>query len=90
MMNAKFFQIFSQQFSAFSQSASQQGLGRNLKQHFSSWLLRTFQDLNLVTQEEFDIQTKELARAKQKLAELESQLLHIESKLLGQKDNGSV
>lgn len=45
-------------------------LEKNLKASLSAWLAR----LDLVTREEFDVQADALARAREKLAQLEARL----------------
>ena len=53
----------------------------DLKKQLRQSLLSSFAKMDLVTREEFDIQTAVLARTRQKLETLESQLAELESKI---------
>ena len=48
-------------------------------------LAKTFSSLDIVTREQFDIQTKVLARTRQKLEDLEKQLKELENTLKNHK-----
>ncbi len=47
---------------------------KNLKAGLSAWLSK----LDLVTREEFDVQTQVLARTREKLQELETRVAHLQ------------
>lgn len=53
---------------------SLQDLEKDIQQTFKEILNTTFTRMNLVTREEFDIQTKVLARTREKLDTLQSQV----------------
>lgn len=53
---------------------SLQNLESDIQQKFKEVLQATFAKLDLVTREEFDVQTKVLARTREKVELLESQL----------------
>ncbi len=50
----------------------------DLDKHFRELLKSTLAKLNLVTREEFDVQTRVLAKTRAKLEELEKQIAEIE------------
>jgi BMFP domain-containing protein YqiC len=50
----------------------------DLEKHFSQFIKSTLSKLNLVTREEFDVQTKVLAKTRAKLEELEKKLADLE------------
>ena len=54
--------------------------GHDLKQSFIKILQSGFTKLDFVTREEFDVQTKVLARTREKLTALEKQLAELEEK----------
>jgi len=54
---------------------------KNMKASLSAWLSK----LDLVTREEFDVQAQVLARTREKLAELESRLAHLERASTGEQ-----
>ena len=60
----------------------QADLNRNLQAALQSALAR----LDLVTREEFDVQTRVLARSRTKLEQLEKQVAALEVRLLKQQD----
>jgi ubiquinone biosynthesis accessory factor UbiK len=51
-------------------------LERNIKAGLTSWLSK----LDLVTREEFDVQTEVLARTREKLVQLEARLKELEAR----------
>lgn len=55
---------------------------RDVEQNLRATLNSTFAKLNLVTREEFDVQTEVLSRTRAKLKTLEDQVAVLESKLL--------
>src|SRR5437762_10064796 len=52
---------------------------RDIEKNVRAMLASTFARLDLVTREEFDVQTAVLARTREKLAELEAKLAELES-----------
>ncbi len=54
---------------------------KDLQQNFSSILQSYLHKLDLVTREEFDIQTKVLAKTRAKLEQLEQQIAELEKQL---------
>ena len=54
--------------------------GEDIKQSFIKILQTGFTKLDFVTREEFDVQTKVLARTREKLTVLEKQLAELEEK----------
>jgi hypothetical protein len=58
-----------------------QTLRTDLHQNIKIMLQNYFAELNLVTREEFDLQTAVLAKTRAKLAELEKQLADLEAKI---------
>jgi len=59
-------------------------LKKDLGKNFHAVLTKAFGKLDLVTREEFDTQTKVLARSRQKIEALETQVKKLE-KLIGKK-----
>jgi len=53
---------------------------KDLEKNFRGMLSSTFSKLDLVTREEYDVQTRLLARAKEKLAALEARIAQIEKR----------
>lgn len=54
--------------------------GQDIKQSFIKILQSGFSKLDFVTREEFDVQTKVLARTREKLTALEKQFAELEEK----------
>lgn len=63
--------------------ASLQGFEKEIEQKFRDLLMSAFNRMELVTREEFDIQTKVLARTREKLDGLQAQV----ETLLTEKNN---
>jgi len=61
----------------------------DIKKQVRQAMLATFAKMDLVTREEFDIQTAVLARTRQKLETLEAQLAELESKIDAAKINAA-
>ncbi len=59
-----------------------QSLRSDLEKNFRAVLQSTFSKMDLVSREEFDVQTAVLARTREKLASLEDQVAQLEEKLL--------
>jgi BMFP domain-containing protein YqiC len=53
---------------------------KDLEKNFRGMLASAFARLDLVTREEYDVQTQVLARARAKLAELEARLAELEAR----------
>ena len=53
---------------------------KDLEKNFRGMLSSTFSKLDLVTREEYDVQSRLLARAKEKLAALEARIAEIEKR----------
>ncbi len=53
---------------------------KDLEKNFRGMLSSTFSKLDLVTREEYDVQTRLLARAREKLAALEARIAEIEKR----------
>ncbi|MBC8022881.1 MAG: accessory factor UbiK family protein [Burkholderiales bacterium] len=53
---------------------------KDLQRNFRGMLSSTFAKLELVTREEYDVQARLLARAKEKLAALEARVAELESR----------
>ena len=53
---------------------------RDLEKNFRGMLSSTFAKLDLVTREEYDVQVRLLARAKEKLAALEARVAEMEAR----------
>ena len=58
-----------------------QALKKDMEKNFHTILQGTFNKLDLVTREEFDAQTKVLARSRQKIEALEKQIQELEKKI---------
>jgi hypothetical protein len=56
-------------------------LGQDVRHNLSSVLRESLSRMDLVTREEFDVQTKVLARTRQRLEQLEQQLSDLERDL---------
>ena len=69
----QFFQQLNQTFSGA------QAISGELQQHLRSAMMRTFNQLELVPQEEFDIQRAVLMRSREKIDALEKQLAELEA-----------
>lgn len=63
-------------------------LQADLEKNFRATLQAAFARLNLVTREEFDVQTKVLSRTRAKLEALEKEVAELEAKLGAAKSDG--
>ena len=63
-----------------------QSMQADAKKNLQSALQSSLSRMNLVTREEFDIQTGVLARSREKLEQLERQLRDLEQRLADKKD----
>ncbi len=57
-----------------------------IETHFRQFMQKSFEDMSLVTREEFDIQTQILAKTRAKLEKLETLLETIEAKLADKQE----
>lgn len=73
-MNTKFIDELNARIVSFLQQTPVAEVGQNLKVLLSSSLTK----LDLVTREEFDVQTQVLARTREKLASLEARVAELE------------
>ncbi|MDO8412528.1 MAG: accessory factor UbiK family protein [Gallionellaceae bacterium] len=75
MFNAKFFDEISAKLSAAMASSPAKDFEKNAR----ALLTQGFAKLDLVTREEFDVQTQLLSRTQQKLATLEARIAALEA-----------
>lgn len=75
MFNAKILDELSAKLSA----AANSGPARDIEKNMRALLVQGFTKLDLVTREEFDVQTQVLARTREKLAELEAHVAELEA-----------
>ena len=64
-------------------------LRSDLERNFLGLLRGTFERMDLVTREEFDVQRKVLERTREKLAALESEISALESRMEKSEESGS-
>ncbi len=81
MLNNKFIEDVSRKVSDLISQTPAADIEKNLK----SLLQSTFAKLDLVTREEFDVQTQVLQNARAQLTELEKKLTELEHKLAGRE-----
>ena len=74
MLNAKIFEELSAKLSA----AANSGPAKDLEKNMRALLAQGFAKLDLVTREEFDVQTQVLARAREQLTALEARISEME------------
>lgn len=77
MMNTQFFEDLSNKIKEMYDASPAEDMERNVH----ALLKGAFTKLELVTREEFDIQTEILRKTRKQLAELEQQLAEIEARL---------
>ena len=75
MLNSKLFEDLSAKLSA----AANSGPARDFEKNARALLTQGFAKLDLVTREEFDVQTQLLARAREQLTELEARVAELET-----------
>jgi len=75
MLNAKVFEDISAKLSAVTES----GPAKDMEKNMRALLTQGFGKLDLVTREEFDIQSQVLARAREQLSVLEKRVAELES-----------
>ena len=76
-MKKNLFEQFEANFNDIFKSSTH-ALGTELHEHLRVAMMRAFERLNLVTQDEFDAQNAVLKRSRQKIDQLEKQVLEIE------------
>lgn len=76
MFNPKFFDEISAKLSELAEKSPAKDIEKNAR----ALLAQGFSKLDLVTREEFDIQTQLLSRTLEKLAELEARVAALENK----------
>jgi ubiquinone biosynthesis accessory factor UbiK len=74
MLNTKLLDDLSARLSAAANSSPAKDIEKNMR----ALLAQGFARLDLVTREEFDVQTQVLARTREKLAELEARVAELE------------
>ncbi|MBV32746.1 MAG: hypothetical protein CMK36_04835 [Porticoccaceae bacterium] len=83
-MKKNLFEQFEAHFNdAFGSSAN--SLGKELHEHLKGAMMRAFERLNVVTQDEFDTQNAVLKRSRQKIDQLEKQVSAIEKSVCDEK-----
>jgi len=75
MLNAKLFEDLSAKLSAAANSSPAKDIEKNVR----ALLTQGFAKLDLVTREEFDVQTQVLARTREKLTALEARVEELEA-----------
>ena len=75
MLNAKIFEDLSARLSEVANSSPAKDIEKNMR----ALLTQGFAKLDLVTREEFDVQTQVLARTREKLNELEARVAELEA-----------
>jgi ubiquinone biosynthesis accessory factor UbiK len=75
MLNAKIFEDISAKLSA----AANSGPAKDIEKNVRVLLTQGFAKLDLVTREEFDVQTQVLARTREKLTALEARVAELEA-----------
>jgi ubiquinone biosynthesis accessory factor UbiK len=75
MLNAKIIEDISSKLSAVANSSPARDVEKNMR----ALLAQGFAKLDLVTREEFDVQTQVLARTREKLAALEKLVAELEA-----------
>ena len=80
MLDPKIFDEVSQKLGSLLPEGLQ-GVQKDIENNFKTVLQNSFSRMDLVTREEFDVQTAVLARTRQKLEQLEKQLADVEAAL---------
>lgn len=75
MLNAKIFEDISAKLSAMVNSSPAKDIEKNMR----ALLTQGFAKLDLVTREEFDVQTQVLERTREKLSALEARITELEA-----------
>lgn len=79
MLNAKIFEELSAKLSAAANSGPVPEIKADIEKNMRALLVQGFAKLDLVTREEFDVQTQVLARTREKLAALEAKVAELEA-----------
>jgi len=82
MLDPKLFDDIAQRLTGAMPSAARE-IQTDLEKNLRAATQSVFAKLDLVTREEFDVQTKVLARSRAKLEQLEKQVAELEARLLG-------
>jgi BMFP domain-containing protein YqiC len=77
MLNTKILDDLSAKLS----TAASSGPAKDIEKNMRALLAQGFARLDLVTREEFDVQTQVLARTREKLTELEARVAELEAQL---------
>jgi hypothetical protein len=77
MLNEKIFEDISAKLSA----AASSGPAKDIEKNIRALLAQGFAKLDLVTRDEFDVQTQVLARTREKLVALEARVAELETQL---------
>lgn len=75
MLNAKIFNDLSEKL----HEAANSGPAKDMEKNMRALLAQGFSKLDLVTREEFDVQTQVLARAREQLTALEARIAELET-----------
>lgn len=75
MLNAKIFEDLSSKLNAVAHNSP----AKDLKKNMRALLAQGFAKLDLVTREEFDVQTQVLARSREQLTALEARVAKLEA-----------
>ncbi len=75
MLNAKIIEDISEKLNA----AANSGPGKDIERNMRALLTQGFAKLDLVTREEFEVQTQVLLRTREKLAALEARVAELEA-----------
>lgn len=84
MLDPKFIDDLSRRLTG-AMPASAKALQEDLEKNLRAAMQSVFARLDLVTREEFDVQSKVLARSRAKIEQLEQQVAALEKQLLKQK-----
>ena len=81
MLNAKFFEEMSAKLSAAANSSPAPKIKEDIEKNMRALLTQGFAKLDLVTREEFDVQTQVLERTREKLSALEARITELEARI---------
>lgn len=86
MIDKQFFEDLSQQIARLLPQA--QAVGEDVKKTVSTVLQKGFERLDLLTREEFDSQQAALARAEERIAQLEAEMTKLEKLVARLEESG--
>ncbi|OGT72245.1 MAG: hypothetical protein A3H44_10345 [Gammaproteobacteria bacterium RIFCSPLOWO2_02_FULL_57_10] len=86
MIDKQFFEDLSQQIARLLPQA--QAVGEDVKKTVSTVLQKGFERLDLLTREEFDSQQAALARAEERIAQLETEMTKLEKLVARLEESG--